>query len=114
MTATHQLVAEEKIEIFAERLYGEAEQQRQFVLLTLLLAEEKRLGSYSGQLELLDRHIADGDVRIADQQTRIERMQAGGQDISQAEKSLKNFIKTREIFKGFRDGLIQSIDAINI
>jgi hypothetical protein len=56
-----------------------------------------------------DRHIAEGETRVAEQIALIERMAKQGQDITLAEEFLRNLEQSLEQFRNHRQLILDAL-----
>jgi hypothetical protein len=85
---------------FVDRLQVEHEPIRRAVLQKLLVEEEDKLGRNAERLGALQRHITEGNRRIALQKALIERLRVSGHDIRLAESTLNNLVEIQESCRG--------------
>jgi hypothetical protein len=110
MDAMEKFVNGENVARFAERLYNEPSMATQQVLKRLLLEEENRFGLRSNHLELVQRHINEGAIRIDRQKRLIAEMEAAGHDVGTAHRTLTNFVSIQELFEQFRTAILAVLD----
>jgi hypothetical protein len=60
-------------------------------------------------LELANRHIAEGELRIAEQRARIARLERDGRDKTASIKLLNIFEETLELMMRHRDLILREI-----
>jgi hypothetical protein len=106
------VINEVNIKRLAQRLSIETNTRTRRSLRQLLIEEEERFGLRSWHLELVDRHISDTTSRIDNQKSLIDKLNAGGLDVSVAEAFLETLIVVRGTYEGIRthlqDGLNRS------
>jgi hypothetical protein len=56
-----------------------------------------------------ERHVAEGEARIARQAELVERLRGGGQDVAAAEALLTNLQQTLAIWKDHRAEILATI-----
>ena len=110
MDKTAQFVSDLNVARFVDRLQLENEPTRRTVLQKLLIEEEDKLGRNAERLNKLQRHITEGNRRIALQKALIERHRANGQDIRLAERTLDNLFEIQRIFEHHRQAVLDAMD----
>jgi hypothetical protein len=63
-------------------------------------------------LELANRHIAEGEHRIAEQKARIARLERDGRDTTASKKLLNVFEETLELMTRHRDLILREIKRL--
>lgn len=110
MDKVTRFVSDQNIARFVEALNHETDAKRQGALRGLLIEEENRFGSRVERLELVERHLRGGAMRIEQQKITIERLAAKGADLTEAERLLRNFVVIQEMFLSFRATLVEKLD----
>jgi hypothetical protein len=72
----------------------------------LLLEEEDKLGHSIERLCNVQRHVVEDNHRIALQKAPIARRGADGKNVALAETALRNLIDIQQIFKQYRQILL--------
>ncbi len=102
-------VARQNVELCRLRLETETDPQRRAQLHRVLVEEENKLGKNYERLADVEREIAKGHVRIANQQALIEHHNGNGHDPSVAEALLEAFLSTQAVYVQFRDTLLAAL-----
>ena len=110
MDETAQFASDLNVARFVDRLQLEHEPTRRAVLQKLLVEEEDKLGRNAERLSNLQRHIAEGNRRIALQKTLIERLRANSYDIGLAERTLNNLFEIQKLFEHHRQVVLDAMD----
>lgn len=76
----------------------------------LLLAEEKRFGSYSEHLDRVDCHIGQGRERIARQRTLVGQLESHGSDARVAVALLAALVELLDLFEKYRNAILDALD----
>jgi hypothetical protein len=88
MDPIDRFINEQNIKRFTQQAYDELDAVKQQKLRNLLIEEEYRLGLHSTHLEIATRAINDAEARISRQEALIARMEAVGDDVSEANRML--------------------------
>ena len=81
-------IARENIKHFRELLWRDLRPEERARVQRLLIEEEDKLARTTELLENIDRHLADGSRRIAEQNARVIQMQANGDSGAEHAKAL--------------------------
>jgi hypothetical protein len=104
-------IALENIKHFRDRLWTEPDADMRSRLHNLLVAEEDKLAADLELLANIDRHIADGDGRIARQQSLVANMERDGHNgIEQAQCLLDGMRDTQVLHQNYRRRILIEID----
>jgi hypothetical protein len=87
--------------LFADQLRWETNPARQEAVRRLLIEEEDRFGATQDRLRIVERKLEDGMESIVRQRRRIAEMKSRGADTSSAERMLRNFELTQDLFERF-------------
>jgi hypothetical protein len=110
MDETAQFVSDLNVARFVDGLQLEDEPTRRALLQKLLIEEEDKLGRNAERLSKLQRHITEGNHRIAMQKALIERLRANGHDIRLAERTLNNLSEIQRILEHHRQCVLNAMD----
>ena len=64
-------------------------------------------------LELANRHIAEGQLRIAEQKARIEGLEQGGHDTTASNELLRVLEESLELMMRHRDLIVRELAQIS-
>jgi hypothetical protein len=75
-----------------------------------LIEEEYRLGLHSTHLEIATRAINDAESRISRQEALIARMEALGDDVTEANRMLHVFLDLRQLCERFHATILTALE----
>ena len=99
MDELERYVIDGNISRFVDRLRAETDPARQKTLRHLLIAEENRFGATLDCLQTVERHLTEGEERIANQKRLIAAMRNNGGDAGVAERLLRVFETTQDLLQ---------------
>jgi hypothetical protein len=99
MDELERYVIDGNISRFLDRLRAETDPARQQTLRSLLIAEENRFGTTLDCLQTVERHLMEGEDRIANQRRLIAAMRSNGSDPDTAERLLRTFESTQDLLQ---------------
>lgn len=103
-------IARANIKHFRDRLWSEVDPHVRSRIQKLLVAEEDKLGASYEVLADIERHIADGDHRIARQRALVAAMQRDGHDrLSEAKALLDSLIEGQVLHVRYRERTLAAI-----
>ena len=110
MDEVERFVVEGNISRFVDLLRTETNSFRRETLKRILIAEENRFGSVADRLETVERHVTDGEARIAQQRRLVARMKGNGGDAGAAERMLDAFESIQDIFYGVQAAVHEEME----
>ena len=99
MEELERYVIDGNISRFVDRLRAEMDPARQQTLRRLLIAEENRFGATQDCLQTVERHLTEGEERIANQKRLIAATLSNGGDAGVAEQLLRVFESTQDLLQ---------------
>ena len=96
-------IARENIKHFRDLLWTDLAPEERARVQRLLVEEEDKLARSLELLDNIDRHLADGSRRIAEQRARVIQMQADGDGgVERAEALLDGMIEGQSLHLSYR------------
>jgi hypothetical protein len=104
-------IAQENIKHLRNRLWAEGEPAQRSSLQKLLVEEEDKFGASVELLADLDRHIDDGNHRIARQRVLVATMQRDGNaGLGLASTILATMIDTQSLHERYRVQVLAAVE----
>jgi len=100
----------ENISRFADGFGREVDPTRRHVLKELLITEERRLGTRSWQLEVVEKNLSRVNSHIERQQSMIADGRMGDLELKQANLLLDNYSELVRLLEEFRSFVVQGLD----
>jgi hypothetical protein len=99
MNEVDRFICDGNISRFVDQLRRETNPARRETLKRLLIEEEDRFGAAEERLQMVERNLTDGAALIDRQARLVAELKAGGRDAGAAERMLRTFEMTQELFE---------------
>jgi len=99
MDEVERFVIDGNVSRFVDQLRAETDSFRQETLKRLLMAEINRFGSVADRLQMVERHLTEGEALIAKQRRLVAQLRSNGGDASAAERMLHTIESIQEPFQ---------------
>ena len=101
MDDMERFVIDGNISRFVDKLRAETDPFRRQTLKSLLIAEENRFGMAEDRLQIVERHLTDGQALIPKQSRLVIETRNNGGDVGPAERLLRIFESIQDLLHSF-------------